>query len=390
MRLVSIETTPNPNSMKLNFDEAVKKATTYSREQIETAPPHIAEILSVDGIKDVFVCADFITVNRDPRSDWKLILDQVTAVLARFDNLLTVADSADVVLEQQAIAIDAKRKAGERSGGASVVVQTFRGIPIQVKVSDGQSEKRIALDKRFSDAAQGVQVASGADYLKERHWADWGIRYGPVDDVAAEIVDEIEGTLDAPALEQLAARALGDQSQSQARSLDSIKAALVSQDWHERLRAVQELPAADDNIPMLVEALSDANPHVRRMVAAALGATGSSVVVAPLCRALLEDSSIAVRRTAGDALSDLGLVDAQPAMCRALSDPNRLVRWRAARFLADAGTDEALPALTEAAADAEFEVQLEVAAALERIAGGKKGSLPMWKKILAEQGIAHE
>jgi HEAT repeat protein len=394
MRLVSIETTPNPNSMKLNFDQAVKKATTYSRELIDNAPPHVVEIVSIAGIKDVFVCADFITVNRDPRSDWKLILDQVTVALAKFDSASTVANSADsndVVMSQQAIVIEAKRKAGERSGGAAVVVQTFRGIPIQVKVSDGQSEKRIALDKRFSDAAQAIQVASGADYLKERHWADWGVRYGAVDHVAAEIVDEIEGTLDASAVEQLVAKALGDQSQSQsqARSLESIKAALVSQDWHERLRAVQELSSSDESIPLLVAALSDVNPHVRRMVAAALGATDSSAVVAPLCRALLEDSSIAVRRTAGDALSDLGSVDAQPAMCRALSDANRLVRWRAARFLADVGTEEALPALTEAAADTEFEVQLEVAAALERISGGKKGSLPMWKKILAEQGIAH-
>ena len=75
-------------------------------------------------------------------------------------------------------------------------------------------------------------------------------------------------------------------------------------------------------------------------------------------------------------------VTAEPAMCRALSDPNKLVRWRAARFLADVGTKEALPSLQKANDEAEFEVRLEIQAAIERIEGGKEGSMPAWKKIL--------
>jgi HEAT repeat protein len=91
-----------------------------------------------------------------------------------------------------------------------------------------------------------------------------------------------------------------------------------------------------------------------------------------------------VRRTAGDALSDIGDVAAQPAICRALRDSNKLVRWRAARFLSDVGTQDALPFLEQAADDPEFEVRLEIEAAMQRIRGGSEGIGPAWKRIVEQ------
>jgi HEAT repeat protein len=67
-----------------------------------------------------------------------------------------------------------------------------------------------------------------------------------------------------------------------------------------------------------------------------------------------------VRRSAGDALNDLGDPAALPAMAAALADPNKLVRWRAARFLFEQGGREDLPALAEAQDDPEFEVRMQV------------------------------
>jgi HEAT repeat protein len=97
---------------------------------------------------------------------------------------------------------------------------------------------------------------------------------------------------------------------------------------------------------------------------------------------LLNDPSAGVRRTAGDALSDIGDSSAESAVCQALSDGNKLVRWRAARFLCDTGTEAALPYLENAAQDAEFEVHLEVEAAIQRIRGGGEGLGPAWKRIM--------
>ncbi len=372
MRLTSIETTPNPNSMKLNLDESLGKPVTYTSAQRENSPEFVVRLLDIAGVQSVFVCHDFITLNRDPRADWKLILDAAANVLSG--------------VRQSDAPVDEQRRAAEKLGQVSVFVQTFRGIPIQVKLSDvnEKQEKRIALSSRFSEAAQLVQAQSGADYLKERYWADWGVRYETLQEVAANVIEEIEG-IDAKAIERLVAKALEKTSDKPvSRSIDQLQTDLDSDDWHIRLLAVQELGASEESIPLLIRALSDPNPQVRRLVAAALGASGSPSATYPLTQALLNDSSVGVRRTAGDALSDLGDISAQPAACLALSDANKLVRWRAARFLADVGTVDALPFLEKSNNDHEFEVQLEIKAAIDRISGGKEGSIPAWKKIIKD------
>ncbi len=373
MRLISIETTPNPNSMKLNLDQSVGLTATFTAKDTANCPDYVAQLLNIDGVQSVFVCGDFITMNRDPRTEWSSILDKATHLL-----------SGTTSSTSQAASSDAQRARGETLGQAAVFVQTFRGIPIQVKVVDADGENRIALDTRFSDAAQLVQEKSGADYLKERYWKNLGVRYGARDQVAAEVVDEISGSLHETQLASLVSDALGDSQQEHRaeRPLDAIQADLASDDWHKRLTAVQEIGTSEDAVSFLIKALKDAQPQVRRLAAAALGASGSSNAVAPLATALLEDPSVAVRRTAGDALSDLGDASAQSAMCKALGDSNKLVRWRAARFLFDMGTEQALPSLQQAINDPEFEVRLEVQAAIERISGGKDTSLPAWKKIL--------
>lgn len=376
MLLKSIETTPNPNSMKLNLNQSVEKSATYTKNDIGHCPEYVGKLLDIEGVQSVFVCSDFITLNRDPRKSWKPILDEASLLLSGEAVTAGVTDEPD---------LDARRALAATLGQVAVWVQTFRGIPIQVKVTDADGEKRIALDARFSEAAQHIQAQSGADYLKERYWADWGVRYGTREEVAAEVVDEISGSIDAAKITSLIERAVSKtpHQSATARSQDAIESDLHSDEWHKRLAAVQELGISPDAVPLLVTALlQDSHPQVRRLSAAALGASASPNAVAPLAKALVGDTSAAVRRTAGDALSDLGDASAQPAACRALADPNKLVRWRAARFLSDVGTLEALPFLERACDDPEFEVRLEIQAAIERIRGGKEGSMPAWKKIL--------
>src|SRR5712671_4309789 len=66
MKLVSIEPTPNPNSMKLNLDESLPKgmSRTYTIEDSAERPDFIAKLLSVPGVKSLFHMADFIAVQR--------------------------------------------------------------------------------------------------------------------------------------------------------------------------------------------------------------------------------------------------------------------------------------------------------------------------------------
>ena len=95
----------------------------------------------------------------------------------------------------------------------------------------------------------------------------------------------------------------------------------------------------------------------------------------------LHDSSPAVRRTAGDCLSDLGFEDAMLEMAQALQDKNKLVRWRAAMFLYESGDESVLSALKQAENDPEFEVALQVKMAIDRIEHGEEAQGSVWKQM---------
>jgi HEAT repeat protein len=369
MQLKSVETTPNPNSMKLNLNESIGATATYSPENKTDCPELIGKLLAIDGIKSVFACNDFVTLNRDPRADWRLILDKATKM---FD---AREDSAPQSESEQA------RAAFEKEGQVQVLVQTFKGVPIQVKALDGGGETRISLGERFNEIALAIQNETGADFLKERYWADHGVRYGDRVEVANEVAAELQGTFSVETLERVRVSATSGVEQP-AIAEDVLISWLSDQDWHKRLSAVQELKATEVTVPLLAKALEDENPQVRRLAAAALGTTGSVEAIPALCHALLNDQHVGVRRTAGDALSDIGDPLAEPAMCEALSDKNKLVRWRAARYLFDVGTTEAIPYLEKAINDTEFEVRLEVEAAIERIREGLQGIGPAWKRIV--------
>ncbi|MNV69593.1 hypothetical protein D3C71_1625100 [compost metagenome] len=95
----------------------------------------------------------------------------------------------------------------------------------------------------------------------------------------------------------------------------------------------------------------------------------------------MEDSAPAVRRTAGDTLSDIGDSAATPVMTEALKDASKIVRWRAARFLYEVGTAEARDALEAAVNDPEFEVGLQARMALERIESGEEAAGTVWQQM---------
>jgi hypothetical protein len=354
VRLKSVETTPNPNSMKLNLHENIGAPVTYEPEKTSEAPEFVRNLLAIEGVKSVFACGDFLTINKDPRAGWREILRSAASALG--------AEGSDAPDRQS------QRDAAEKEGQVQVLVQTFRDIPIQVKVVDAQGEARVSLGERFNAAAMELQKETGADYLKERYWADHGVRYGEREQVANEVADELRGMFDERA--------------SRSQPTERFQDWLNDEDWHRRLTAVQQLSGSEENIALLAGALKDSNPQVRRMAAAGLGATGSSSAVPPLSDALINDPSVGVRRTAGDALSDIGDPSAESAVCQALSDSNKLVRWRAARFLCDIGTEAAIPYLEKAVNDAEFEVHLEVEAAIQRIRGGGESLGPAWKRIV--------
>lgn len=61
MRILKIEPTPSPNTMKVILDEELSagKSNNYKAGEAEGAPAKIQSILAIEGIKGVYHVADF-------------------------------------------------------------------------------------------------------------------------------------------------------------------------------------------------------------------------------------------------------------------------------------------------------------------------------------------
>jgi len=380
VKLLSIETTPNPNSMKLNLDERLAKgiAITYTHENRGDCPAYIEKILAIPGVSSVFRVEDFMALQRKPNAGWEHILFQARAVLEY--------PSLNNAKEQEETSDNKWRE-------VTVAVQYFRDLPMLVKVSSGSDTTRLPLPERFGKAIEQAMGAS-ENMLMERKWKDEGARYGELREVGEAVVREISAVYDEKKLKELVERAyhpdLHEKAEANGEELGELIQAFESPKWEERFAALKELgrneTARIDSqaLSLIIRATKDPKMSIRRLAVVLLGLTKTPEVLAPLCEAL-KDEAVGVRRSAGDALTDLGDPRAIGPMVETLKDPNKLVRWRASRFLYELGDESVLPALREAQDDAEFEVAMQIRQAIERIESGKVGPGSVWRQMT--QGI---
>jgi hypothetical protein len=372
MKILSIEPTPSPNSMKLNMDQSLPNGQTYNvnRQNQDDVPDYIKKLIAIDGVTGIFQVTNFIAIERHPKADWKVILPQVREI---FDK--NTADS-----KQQP---DQQATADEAFGEVNVFIQVFKGIPIQIKLTAGTEEVRVGLPERFKDAAMKAEPTS-ANLVMERKWEEQGVRYGDLQEVGDDVAEEISAAYGDERLERLVAQAFKQEGDSISLE-EGISSTVVSQrlddpDWKVRYAALERMKLSEDEIPILEKALDDSKTSIRRLATAYLGDIGRSEVL-PLLYKALKDKSAVVRRTAGDALSDVGDPAAIGAMAEALKDPNKLVRWRAARYMFEVGDETGIDALRKAQDDEEFEVSLQVKIALERIEGGEEAEGSIWQQM---------
>ncbi|WP_027094126.1 virulence factor [Cohnella thermotolerans] len=374
MKLLSIEPTPSPNSMKLNVDEKLPlgERHTYTLEKRDQVPPFYLRLLNIDGVKSVFRTADFIAVDRRPNKDWAVILGAVRELFG--------ADGS------------AAAASGVEAGGygeAFVLVQMYRGIPMQIRVRSGGQEARAALPERF---AQAVNEAAGATMIRERKLEEFGVRYGEPQEILEEVKRELDAAYTDERLRELiaqaqAATAAGGSAEvappepPAPLSREELAERLRSPDWQTRYAALARMKPDAEQLPLLAQAVRDAHVSVRRLAVVYLGDLRIPEAL-PYLFGALKDSSPAVRRTAGDTLSDLGDPAAIGPMVEALGDSNKLVRWRAARFLYEAGDESALEALERVArSEPEFEVRLQAEMAVARIKSGEEAAGSVWQQM---------
>ncbi|OZU87412.1 virulence factor [Virgibacillus indicus] len=370
MKIVSIEPTPSPYSMKINVDEqlADEKTENYKlNDNLDNAPEYIKELFKISGVKGLYRVIDFIALERNARVPWEEILPEVRNVLGSSEE--GAEESTEKTAEPE-----------EAFGEIKVLIQMFRNIPTQVKLQDGDNEERFGLPERFMNAA--MEASSATDnYLMERKWVEQSPRYGEAEEIGQDVVDELSATYDSERLADLVKLAFSNEPAEEKRTGKKVTLEMLDQpNWKDRYAALDRMDPTEADYPVLDKALDDEKASVRRLATAYLGMIEEPETLPYLYKAL-KDKAVNVRRTAGDCLSDLGFKEAIPEMISTLSDKNRLVRWRGAMFLHEVGDETAIPALQQALDDPEFEVRMQVKMALARIEGGKKAEGSIWHQM---------
>lgn len=370
LRIKSIEPTPSPNTMKINLDQELSrgKSNNYKKDQAEGAPSMIRDILQIEGVKGVYHVADFLAVERNAKFDWKELLQKIRQAFGE-----------DVADRNEGAEIN------EHFGEIKVFVQLYKGIPMQVKVTNGQEEKRFGLPQQFVEAVKQVQLP-GDNVVMERRWKDFGNRYSErgLEQVGETIVEEVLAAYPNERLNTLIDLVKNPQSKKAKQPRSKLNVSLSDfdePDWRIRYQLLEQMdnPSTAD-LPVFEKALQDEKVSIRRLAVVYLGMIEDKRVL-PLLYKALQDKSVTVRRTAGDTLSDLGDIEAMNAMIEALQDKSKLVRWRAAMFLYEVGNEQALPALKETENDPEFEVSLQIKLAIERIEQGEEAKGSVWKQM---------
>ncbi len=376
MKIKMIEPTPSPNTMKVIVDQELPfgKSHTYTLDKKQDAPSEIVKILEIAGVKHVFHVADFLAVERNSKYDWETILAEVRRAFG-----------------EQSESVDEELNIDEHFGEVYVHVQQFKGIPLQVKVFDNDNEKRFAMPERFIAAMNAVMDPTEENYLLQRKWADYGVRYGEKEEIGQHVVEELDAAYPKERLDALA----GEKSVGTAPAIVRGRKVTLEEfnvpDWETRFQLLDQMAEGEiDDLPLLAKALEDDKMSIRRQAVIFLGDIKDRAVV-PYIEKAMKDKSWAVRRTAGDTISDLGFEEFEPIMMEVLQDKNKLVRWRAAMFLYESGTEASLHALEQAADDQEFEVKLQARMAIARIAQGEDAKGSVWKQMTeARQTLKEE
>lgn len=376
MKIVTIEPTPSPNSMKIVLDTELPKGTShnYKKSDAETASYPASALLNIHGVKGIYHVMNFMAVERIGNVAWESILADVQAVFN----------------EEKSDQTESMEEIDDNYGEVYVHVQTYKDIPLQVKVFDSESEERFGLSERFVQAMEKVHGREVENYILLRKWADYGIRYGEKAEIGETVIQEIEAAYPEERLLAIIRMANEGQSENIQRGRKiSLEEFSVDQ-WETRFQLLDQIPDPDmSDAPLLERALDDEKMSIRRLATVYLGMIEHDAVI-PYVEKALKDKSWAVRRTAGDCMSDLGFEGFEQAAIETLNDKNKLVRWRAAMFLYETGTDKALPALKEAENDLEFEVKLQIRMAIARIAEGEDAKGSVWKQMTEARTASKE
>jgi Scaffold protein Nfu/NifU N terminal/HEAT repeats len=437
----SIESTPNPSSFKISLDEPILSGSgqTFLEADQIGCPEAINTILRINGIESVYAMPDWICVTKLSKNsyNWGNILPECVTALGG------ASATSDIVnfLNRFTIPPDIVPKESDQLC-IQIRLQLSNGIPIQLEASDGILTKRQSLSPRFASAMNTfitIDESKGGGKMKffeGRSWTSRGNMYrNTLEEALSAAVEDVETLYSDDRLDMLAGSTLTGHSsvpstvnESELYSIND-KTALLAVDKLCKLcdgfRTITEPSESEKSgLLMLTKFVLEASGSVaaRRMAIAYLGSCSAAAaasfkpfvdaIFSCLSQAFTHEKAAGLRRTAGDALSDFGDHRAVPsAINRLLSDPSKLVRWRAARIIGDLsgtgtgagnGTGEgggvdggspSIPDVTTASIEAlkaatlvpdqSFEVVFECMSSISVLQGDNKSSttMPAWTQM---------
>eukprot|EP00617_Octactis_speculum_P009142 CAMPEP_0185782012 /NCGR_PEP_ID=MMETSP1174-20130828/105821_1 /TAXON_ID=35687 /ORGANISM="Dictyocha speculum, Strain CCMP1381" /LENGTH=453 /DNA_ID=CAMNT_0028472273 /DNA_START=161 /DNA_END=1522 /DNA_ORIENTATION=+ len=445
MAVSDLESTPNPHSFILRSDTqfvipGVKglKGTTF--RSTVGLPEELANVISVEGVDSIFAMEELVTINKCPAAEWVTVLPPVLAALGGATEALLNDKKLMNTMLPSTQSPDASASVTPLISGVTIRMQSSQGMPIQVEAVGAAGltpPQRLKMPQRFGDAMALLIGNSGDAFFLGRAWVDRGVRYFEEEEeeggesvsssaeemeqrmvtaVLAAEVAEVDAAYPADRLAAIIASASGrgDDVSDDVRQETRVPLALSAEAVDELIHDDEKALAGKDEekalaaLTALAAVVSDCGrssdtvqPSVRRTAVAYLGGTGGrggDACFEACAAAFCSERAAGLRRTAGDALSDLGDDRAVSFALDALADRSKLVRWRAARILGELGgvggssspTGASVVAALGQAQRTEpaFEVAFEIGDAAQRVSqraedavNPTRGAGPMWKQI---------
>ena len=80
---VRLDGTPNPNSLKITVSAPVSpKPATFASPGAAESDPLAKKLFAVPGVKSVFMISNFVTVTKDPATEWDAIANRLGDIVA--------------------------------------------------------------------------------------------------------------------------------------------------------------------------------------------------------------------------------------------------------------------------------------------------------------------
>ena len=80
---IDVQVTPNPNSLKFTLNRVVVEKGSQSFFRLEQAEdsPLGKQLLTIPGVRSVFMTSNFVSIGRDPARAWDEIVPKVQQAL---------------------------------------------------------------------------------------------------------------------------------------------------------------------------------------------------------------------------------------------------------------------------------------------------------------------